>query len=359
MSNVSTSIPADVPGCGEPATTRIEIYVPRDGEARGHLDGILYHCEQHAGEILEVISWDTGNITTRRTSLRDPNIRCGSGWDFVAGRAIDAPGTTQPSEPDVFGDDHPVIVAVINALTFGGWVPAETISRERAERLLDCWAHRGELTDREVDAVLARFPEAPTGSATGPVTVETAELVMRLDAKVRDVEDRERRAFASGYVQGVTARLTGTGHAFTVEADDEEADKFQWLCRCGWVTHQYPAGSEQEPIHKRLTGHVFEATAVDERTATALEVDGCSCPPEVGDHRHKLYVRRLASTGKLAHIVIDAHWTGGRMETLCWPLTQQGLEAAQRWVSEHAAQWEDGSPVTGEVLARRGEWWLR
>lgn len=261
----------DIFNCGEPATTRIEIYIP--SETLGHhvLDGVSYYCDRHAGEILEVISWDTDDsIRVERTALTDQDKACGSGWDFTA----------------------------LNA--------------------------------------------------------ETVELMVRLSHRLRDADRRERQAFASGYVQGVTARLTGTGHAFTVEADGTEADKFRWLCRCGWVTFQYPAGTDQTPIHKRLTDHVFAATAVDERTAKALEVDSCSCPREVPEkHAHCLYLRRMASTGKLTQVVVEARWMGQRLETLNWTLNERGLSQAAEWVHRHGAVWmESGARVEPGELAR-------
>lgn len=268
----------DILNCTTPATARIEVYVPREGLDGYVLDSVMHLCDRHAQEILEVISWDTGDVRTERTALAEHDKPCGSSWDF---------------------------------------------------------------------------------GAIGAMRRQDVELVRRLDAKVRDVERRERKAFASGYIQGVTARLTGTGHAFTVVADDTEADKFMWLCRCGWMTIQYPAGTEQDPIHKRLTDHVFEATAVDERTATALEVEGCSCPAEIPDgHKHILYVRRLASTGKLAHIVVKSNARGTSAESLCWPISEAGIARAQEWCDRHGAEWDNGERVKAGDLIARGQGWL-
>lgn len=193
---------------------------------------------------------------------------------------------------------------------------------------------------------------------------ETFAQLCELDARLREAREGHQRAYANGYVDGLNALVDGKrAHAFTVTADEEVIDKFRWLCACGWVTFQEPAGTEQTPIQTRLTAHIAEATAVDLRTARALAVDGCSCPPEVGDHWHKLYVRRLASTGKLTSIVVEARWydqTGSaRMEVLCWPLTKNGVADAVSWVREHAAKWDDGTPVTAEELARRAAGWLR
>lgn len=168
-----------------------------------------------------------------------------------------------------------------------------------------------------------------------------------------------RRAFGQGYVTGVLANLDGRGHAFIVEAVDDSTDTYQWLCRCGWMTFQYAPGSEQTPIETRLIEHMRAATAVDQRTAKAFEVDGCSCPPEIGeDHRHELYFRTLASTGQLAEIVVDATWCGGRVETLCWPLSHRGAVLAGRWVDKHPAHWRHaGSPVAAEDLIRQARRW--
>ncbi|MFY1688829.1 hypothetical protein [Plantactinospora sp. WMMB782] len=46
-----------LPGCGQPATVRIEIYSPGPtGNAHGSLDGVAYGCGQHAGAIVQMIA---------------------------------------------------------------------------------------------------------------------------------------------------------------------------------------------------------------------------------------------------------------------------------------------------------------
>lgn len=55
-------------------------------------------------------------------------------------------------------ESSPVVSSAVRALrTFGG----EHLHRAEAMALLGMWAHRGELTSREVSAVLRRFPPMP------------------------------------------------------------------------------------------------------------------------------------------------------------------------------------------------------
>lgn len=298
MSNVPTSTFADVPACGEQATTRIETFAPRDGRAHGHLDGIMYLCDRHADDFLEM----AGDTTTQRTALTARDILCGAGWDFVAGRAI---------EPETSDDTLDLL--------------------QRIDRRL-----------KDADKAYAY------GMADGiEHVVHSSDL-----ADVRE-----------SYRLGRQVEVIRAGHAFAVKAIEDRVDWWAWTCRCGWLTLQAPTGFEQTPIEQRLIEHATEATAIDVRTALALDVDGCSCPAEIGEHRHKLYVRRLASTGKLAHIVVEALWYdhigSARKEVLCWPLSEGNLAKVQQWVSDHAARWEDGTPVVVEDLARRGAGWLR
>lgn len=223
-----------------------------------------------------------------------------------------------------------------------------------------CAKHTAELLEVvgwDVDGVTAHCVALPDGSTavcgSSQDFATDAQALERIDAKLREARQAQRQAHAAGYCKGVAAQIDGRGHALFVEADEDRADTFAWVCACGWMTIQYPALTEQNPIQSRLIEHVTQARAIDERTAKALEIDGCSCPSEVGDHRHEVYFRRLASTGQVAHIVVDSFWMGGRMELLCWPISARGIALAQQWVSEHAARWHDGSPVVTEDLARR------
>lgn len=69
--------------CGEPVTTRIEVYVAIDG---GHhvLDGVRYFCSAHADGIIEALGWDTGDNRAVRTEVPESDRRCGSGMDFTS-----------------------------------------------------------------------------------------------------------------------------------------------------------------------------------------------------------------------------------------------------------------------------------
>jgi hypothetical protein len=46
----------DLPGCGGPATVRIEVYtLPSDGHDHGSLDASVYACADHVGAMVSVI----------------------------------------------------------------------------------------------------------------------------------------------------------------------------------------------------------------------------------------------------------------------------------------------------------------
>lgn len=252
-------------GCGAPATTRIELYSPRDGRAHGSLDASLYTCTEHIATVVEAAA-QTG-LTAHQIPLVINSARCGDGYDFTASTPLKA---SEPTPADVFGDDHPVISKAIEALTFGGEVDIESIPRDRAALLLDGWAHRHELTEREVAAVLARFPETverprinfsdfleayDLGKAVGQEqALRDIELLRRIDAKLRDA----KQAYARGYCDGVRRRLNPErAHAFSVEraADDDPA--FVWECRCGWGYVQLE--TDVTPIRETLLAHL-EAT---------------------------------------------------------------------------------------------------
>lgn len=255
--DMASNMPNVLSVCGEPATTRIEIYVPRDGVARGHLDGILYACLRHADDILEVIGWaPTGAVTTVRSWLIDSDIHCGSGWDFVAGRAIDPPEVRteiRHAAADLLGEDHPIVRTVVDALTFSGQVDITDIPRDRAALLLDGWVHGKELTAREREAVLAQFPE--TAPAPGTEVIEAYELGQTIERKraeeqaARDwelLERIDRRLRAAKARHAFTLRLLGSGMKDTV-----------WSCLCGESFIELH--DDEGDIRDQLAGHLQAA----------------------------------------------------------------------------------------------------
>lgn len=55
-----------------------------------------------------------------------------------------------------------LIDEAVHALTMCGDIPAADIPRDRAARLLACWARNDQLTDRQREEILARFPDGQT-----------------------------------------------------------------------------------------------------------------------------------------------------------------------------------------------------
>lgn len=248
MSNVATSIPADASACGERATTRIEIYAPRDGLAHGVLDGVMYLCERHADENHEV----SGEVTTHRTPLGARDIPCGHGFDFVAGKAIDPP-VEAPSADDWPGETP--VDRAIYALTFCGALEISEIPRGRAARLLDCWAGRGEMNDAHVDAVLARFPDEVDGEPAEETTFASLKEAFRLGQVIGKSYAEKEVAETVELAASLGRRLTAAAapHAFTVtHIAGAGIDDWLWTCTCGEQIIQL----EGETVHERIIAHV-------------------------------------------------------------------------------------------------------
>lgn len=68
------------PGCGAPATARIEGYSPRDGRMHGSLDLVVYACEQHTSHARD--TW-LGNLLPH-TGRQVTDARCGQHFDFTS-----------------------------------------------------------------------------------------------------------------------------------------------------------------------------------------------------------------------------------------------------------------------------------
>lgn len=187
--------------CSEPATTRIEIYAPRDGRAHGSLDGVMYLCQRHADEFLEV----SGTVTTHRTVLDKDDILCGEGWDFVAMRPLEA------APLDVLGDGHPVVSTAVEAICHGDLTLLPFTRRALAARILDEWPHGVELSDRERVAVLAQFPETVKHRERCEPD-EIVEALCRIDDKLKAAKEAAYDAgheagYAEGYTDGLSRAL--------------------------------------------------------------------------------------------------------------------------------------------------------
>ena len=68
------------PGCGAPATVRIEGYSPRNGRLHGSLDLAVYACEQHTTQARD--TW-LGNLLPHTTRYVT-DARCGQQFDFTS-----------------------------------------------------------------------------------------------------------------------------------------------------------------------------------------------------------------------------------------------------------------------------------
>lgn len=93
----SQSALPDLPGCGQPATARIEAFSPAaNGEAGGSLDASVYVCAGHAAEAVTALQ--AANFNAYRVAGGDGVKRCGDGMDFTGDRPVPlaAPAVPQP-----------------------------------------------------------------------------------------------------------------------------------------------------------------------------------------------------------------------------------------------------------------------
>lgn len=67
------------PGCGAPATARIEGYSPRNGRLHGSLDLAVYACAEHVAQARD--TW-LGNLLPHTTRYVT-DARCGQSFDFT------------------------------------------------------------------------------------------------------------------------------------------------------------------------------------------------------------------------------------------------------------------------------------
>lgn len=164
-----------LPGCGRPATIRIEAYAPLDGRMHGTLDASVYVCPDHAAPTVTVL--EAVGFATRRLAGGTEVKGCGDGLDFADPtevRTLAAPvsaiadttsATPHPAWCDrqncVGRDEHrsvaldasPLVRAAIAALDAFG-----AVSQREARTLLGMWARRDQLTPGEVGRVLDHYP---------------------------------------------------------------------------------------------------------------------------------------------------------------------------------------------------------
>jgi hypothetical protein len=82
---VTEQVPAEThtpvgPGCGAPATARIEGYSPRDGRTHGSLDLAVYACDDHTTQARDTWLGTLLPYTTRYVA----DARCGQSFDFTS-----------------------------------------------------------------------------------------------------------------------------------------------------------------------------------------------------------------------------------------------------------------------------------
>jgi hypothetical protein len=96
-----STLPTGLPGCGQPATIRFEMYslTPEAG-THGKLDASVYVCDEHAEQARSAI--EAAGLTAFR--MQGPGKRCGDGYDFAG----DEPGPLHAPEPaGTAGPEHP------------------------------------------------------------------------------------------------------------------------------------------------------------------------------------------------------------------------------------------------------------
>ena len=84
MSNLPT-----LPGCGQPATVRIEVYGPdAAGDPFGSLDASVYVCEEHGIDTASAV-WGAGMTAHKVEMAPDVTRACGEVYIFPTGNLGD------------------------------------------------------------------------------------------------------------------------------------------------------------------------------------------------------------------------------------------------------------------------------
>lgn len=79
------NLPFTLPTCRAPATVRLEVYTPADGELHGSLDASVYVCEQHGIGVVSAI-WRANLIAHKVTMAPDIDRACGESFVFPTGQ---------------------------------------------------------------------------------------------------------------------------------------------------------------------------------------------------------------------------------------------------------------------------------
>ncbi|MFC6017195.1 hypothetical protein ACFP2T_13385 [Plantactinospora solaniradicis] len=85
-----------LPGCGQPATVRIEVYSPGLGSDRASLDAVAYACDSHTGAVVAML-FDAG-LSPQRTPYQPHPEDVVSP---VCGTLRRLTGPTEPTDADV------------------------------------------------------------------------------------------------------------------------------------------------------------------------------------------------------------------------------------------------------------------
>ncbi|MFC6017571.1 hypothetical protein ACFP2T_15315 [Plantactinospora solaniradicis] len=98
-----------LPGCGQPSTTRIEIYTPTATAAHGSFDGAAYGCDRHAMEIVSALQ------VAGFTPHRDPSPVDVSTWPcgrvFTFSAPVEPAGVVSPIGDTTTTGVTPVVAA--------------------------------------------------------------------------------------------------------------------------------------------------------------------------------------------------------------------------------------------------------
>ncbi|MER7459221.1 hypothetical protein [Micromonospora sp. NPDC126480] len=179
-----------LPGCGQPATVRIEIFSPASGPSGGSLDGSLYACEQHAADMVTALQ--AAGFNAYRVSGGDRVKRCGEGLDFTG------PAPQPLTAPEV---QHPTWCIRGKLCTDEGIHhsrPLTVVSGDALD-LVRIWSERAWTVDR-VSFVLETTVEGAVGYTY--LTTEQARVLRHLLGRLLDQSKGSSRRREEGHSGG-------------------------------------------------------------------------------------------------------------------------------------------------------------
>lgn len=246
------SLPTDLPGCGAPATTVLEIFT-RTGTVYS-LDGRLNVCDQHSAPAVEALR----AAGFEPHDAHQPAARCGDGYDYDANRPLVAPDV-----PSTVKHGFAYTSKGINGCSVAcqcGFVTA--LHRKEADAADEWRAHAGlppvrpDLHPLWCDELYA--DTACEVHMTGVGIIELAEdvhltallddsgpdrgLVVTVSVLTRTAEVNHRIAIEPAPKSG---KRTRKQHAFTVERT--RGDHHVWTCSCGDWTRAHDPGDDITP----------------------------------------------------------------------------------------------------------------